>query len=250
MQVAVLQQFLRSLLNPLKASNASAQTISALERTCQELESFRDKNLADLADFLARAGAYEREGHWPKGHPAIAGHVVDDPSVPDYANRLRDFRARVNVPGSSLLQTLDTELTKLGKSLSVKQIKELTASLEIPAKVKSKPDGLAKIRAFMLGSTFNPPSSGQRSSPLPQESLDRIVETLKALKAKADTPDAPFDEIDAELHSLEARLGAKEAIAAAKGLGILRTITNRAEALEAIRRKVLEMKLARERIAY
>ena len=80
--------------------------------------------------------------------------------------------------------------------------------------------------------------------------IARLAEIVSALKAKADGPDAPYDEIEAELRSLEGQMDRDEAIAVAKQIGIIRHVNSRNEAVEEIRRKVFEMKRARESIAY
>ncbi len=128
--------------------------------------------------------------------------------------------------------------------LTVPQLKELMKLLGISGTFKKKQDGIDKIRTSLEG------AHALQTEPMPDHKLARIVETLNTLKAKADAPDAPFDEIEAELHSQESLLDARDALAAAKALGVVRSMNNRAEALEAIRRKVLEVKLARESIAY
>ena len=52
MKVNILQQFLRNLILPLKASSAAAATLTALERACQGLDPFQDKDVAEFAEFF------------------------------------------------------------------------------------------------------------------------------------------------------------------------------------------------------
>ena len=80
--------------------------------------------------------------------------------------------------------------------------------------------------------------------------IARLAEIILALKSKADGPDAPHDEIEAELRSLEEQMDRDEAITVAKQIGVVRHLNSRNEAIEEIRRKVFEMKRARESIAY
>jgi hypothetical protein len=237
MKVSVLQQYLRSLLDPLRASGASAKIVGDLDRSCQELEPFKEKELSDLADFLRRAKTYEEQGNWPASKvPTRSRKQKEAVDLQETANRLR------SLVGNSDIQA---ELTAVEK-LTLAQIRELLQMLGITGGTKKKLDGQEKIRLFLSGTS----GQAQHYSGPSEEKLARIIETLKSLKAKADGPDAPFDEIEAELKSLESQLNAREAPAAAKALGVIRTLTTRTEALEAIRRKVLAVKLARESIAY
>lgn len=231
MKVAVLQQYLRSLLEPLRASGASAKVLTDLERTAQELDNFRDRDLADMAEFLRRARDYEQQGHWAPVKGA-AKKAKTAPSVESIAERLQNLAGTAN---------LQAEVAAL-EPLTIPQIRDLMKRLGITGGFKKKPEGLQRIAAWLAG-----PRSESPASP---DKLARVIETLKSLKAKADAPDAPFDEIEAELQAIESRLDAREAIQAATSLGVIRSLNTRADAIEAIRRKVLEVKLARESIAY
>jgi hypothetical protein len=239
MKVAVLQQYLRNLLEPFRATGASAKVLTDLERTCQELEAFKDKDVCDLAEFLRRAKTYEEQGNWPVEKTATRARKRKEPiNLQETADRLRSLVGSGNP---------EPEIAELAK-LSVPEIRQLLRLLEISDGIQRKLDGQERIRLFLAG--VSQQTIGHSGSAASEEKLTRIVETLKLLKEKADAPEAPFDEIEAELHSLERQLGAREAKSAAKALGVIRTLANRADALDAIRRKVLAMKYASESIAY
>src|SRR4029077_7260537 len=101
MKVAVLQQYLHSLLEPLRASSASAKVINDLEGTCQELETFRDKDVSALAEFLRRAKTYEEQGHWRPGAGKAAGRSKKAKPEPvnleEFAHRLRTQVGSANI---------------------------------------------------------------------------------------------------------------------------------------------------------
>lgn len=242
MKVSVLQEYLRSLVQPLRASGAAAKLTGDLETTCLELETFRDRDFADLAAFLQRARTYEEQGHWPAGGKqtrAASRSKGQAIPVPELADRLR---AVANTPDA------EAEMKRV-EALTVPQLRELIKSLGIAGSFKNKPDGLEKIRAFLRG--FEPGSSAaDEHQPAPERDLDAIVARVRLLKNKAETAAGSDEDIESELRSLQEKLDARAAISLARALGITRSISTRAEALEEIRRHVFEDKLAREGILY
>ncbi len=62
MRVAELQQFLRSLVEPLNASGANKAILADLELACAGLEPFRGQSIKEFASFLARAEEFDRTG--------------------------------------------------------------------------------------------------------------------------------------------------------------------------------------------
>lgn len=325
MKVSVLQQFLRSLIAPLETGAASAATIAELQRACQGLDPFRDKEVADFAEFLTRAVAYERDGQWPSVNPPIHGRILDEANAQDYARRLRMFLEREVPVGSSLPEHVRAELNQLAKRLKSGQIKELARELQVEEHIRGAKQGMEKIvfrltgqslkgkkprssrgaaadpaaiqqyaaelrglagkdgqeqrvkelvgnlsgsqlrdLAQSLGATrkarrkpewnqillaaLREPVAGRAASGT--DRVERFVEIVAALKAKADGPGAPHDEIEAELRSLEEQMDQDEAVAVAKRIGIGRQVGSRTEAIEEIRRKVFESKPTRESVAY
>lgn len=322
MKVSVLQQFLRNLLAPLEASAASASALAALQRACQGLEPFQDKEVADFAEFLTRAAVYEREGKWPSPNPPISGRIVDEPDASEYARRLRTFLEREVSAGNPISDEVRTELMRLAKRLKPAQVKEIARELQVEDGFRRKKQAIEKIVFRLTGQRLSvrrpraprrtaatldaatlqqyaaelrhlPDGEGRTqrvqelvkqlkapdlralaellgargtarttkegwgekilaalAMPPGEDKITRLTEILAALKAKADGPDAPLDEIEAELRSLEEQMDAEEALAAAKRFGIVRPLASRAEAVEEIRRKVFETKRSRESVAY
>lgn len=328
MKVSVLQQFLRSLLAPLESSAASSATISGLQRACQGFDPFQDKDVADFAEFLTRAAAYERDGKWPSANPPINGRIIDEPNAQEYARRLRTFLEREVPAGSPISEEVRAELKRLAKRLKSAQIKELARELQVEDGFRGAKQGIERIVFHLTGQGLRGRKprtprraaaddsaaiqqyaaelreladkdgleqrvnemvgnlSGSKLKALAQSlganrkarrkpewnqillaalreapaearesasgagKVERFTEILAALKAKADGPDAPDDEIEAELRSLEEQMDRDEAVAVAKQIGVGRAVDSRTEAIEEIRRKVFERKQPRESIAY
>ncbi|HTU89720.1 MAG TPA: hypothetical protein VMF69_06470 [Gemmataceae bacterium] len=334
MKVSVLQQFLRNLIAPLQSSAAAAQTIAALQRACQGLDPFQDKDVADFAEFLTRAAAYERDGKWPAVHPSISGRIVDEPNAAEYARRLRTFLEREVASGNPIPDEVRMELKRLAKRLKPAQVKEMARELQVEDSFRGTKQGIERIVFRLTGqrpserkprasrrtavemdsttlqqyaaelknlaegegrkqrvmelmkqlkgpdlralaeslgasgtarttkegwgekilaalatpSSVAAPSGGTRGTG--GDKIGRLTEILAALKTKAGGPDAPTDEIEAELRSLEEQMDRDEAIAVAKQIGIVRQLDSRTEAIEEIRRKVFETKRERESVAY
>jgi hypothetical protein len=321
MKVSVLQQFLRNLIAPLEASAAPALTVAALQRACQGLDPFQDKEVADFAEFLARAAVYERDGHWPSPNPSICGRIVDEPDAAEYARRLRTFLEREVSSGNPVPDNVRLELNRLAKRLKTSQVKEMARELQIEDGFRGKKQGIEKIVFRLTGQRLSvrKPRAPRRTAgeldpatlqqyaaelrnltdnatrtqrvqelvkqlrgpdlralaetlgargtarttkegwgekilaalaaPPAATKITRLTEILLALKAKAEGPDAPIEEIEAELRSLEEQMDPDEALAVAKQFGITRPLDSQREAIAEIRRKVFETKRARESVA-
>lgn len=76
------------------------------------------------------------------------------------------------------------------------------------------------------------------------------VDRLSALKAAAEAPGGNHGHIAAELAGIVGTLDQAQAISVAKKLGIARTVRTKQDAVDAIRRKVFERKLAEDAIQY
>lgn len=325
MKVSVLQQYLSNLIAPLQASAAPAQSVTGLQRACQGLDPFQDKDVADFAEFLTRAAAYERDGQWPSTNPSISGRIVDDPNAAEYAQRLRTYLEREVTSGEPISADVRAELNRLAKRLKPAQVKEMARELQVEDSFRGTKQGIERIVFRLTGqkpgerkpraprrtavelnsatlqqhaSELRKLPEGERrqqrvqelvkqlmgpdiralaeclgasgtarttkegwgekilealafpaSQPAPgRDKIARLSEILAALKAKADGPDAPTDEIEAELRSLEEQMDNDAALAVAKRFGVGRSLGSRAEAIEEIRRKVFEKKRARESV--
>lgn len=330
MKVSVLQEFLRSRIAPSETGAGPASDAAALQRACQGLDPFRDKDVADFAEFLTRAAAYEREGKWPSAQPSINGRIVDEPNASEYARRLRTFLEREVTPGNPIPDEVRTELIRLAKRLKPAQIREMARELQIEESFRGKKQGIEKIVLRLTGQRLSerrPRAPRRTDVELDQETLQqyaselrnladaegrtqrvkdlvkqlrgpdiralaeslgaggtarttkdgwgekilealashgepaalaagsdnkitRFTEILAALKAKAEGPDAPIDEIEAELRSLEEQMNDEEAVTVAKRIGVGRPLPSRTEAFEEIRREVFETRRTPESVAH
>jgi hypothetical protein len=321
MNVAVLQQFLHSLVPPLRAAGSSEPAIAQLENACRVLEPFRDRQLAEFGQFLTRCQDYEHQGHWPTLSPAIAGELLDEPTPVQCAERLRMFLQR-ETPGGQLSDRAREELKKWEKALKPVLLQQIAKELGVssptskkpqlvslivqqltgqslagkPAsrgtskvddaalqslaatlrqrvgtpeldaelgKLQSQPLASLKSLAKLLGAKPTPASKAAALTAIRKQlgtataatgsttnQVQRIGEIVRALKAKAEMPGAPDEEIEAELRSLEQQMDRETAIAVCASVGIVRPVKTQQEAFDAIRRKVFEVKRARESIAY
>ena len=82
MNTAALQVFLRSLGNPLAAVGVPPKSLDDLRTVAHAFEPFNDLDLAQLADFLKRAGEFRRTGEVP---------VVSVPGLDDATNTARQL---------------------------------------------------------------------------------------------------------------------------------------------------------------
>ena len=117
MNVSDLQQFLRSLSQPLSVSGAK-KVADELERACAGLEPFRNLSVVQFTDFLGKADEYARTGILPTtGRPkaAKAGAKVGDPQALARAvEHMRVLYNRVTNPDVTY-STIDTEMKQLDK---------------------------------------------------------------------------------------------------------------------------------------
>jgi hypothetical protein len=95
-----------------------------------------------------------------------------------------------------------------------------------------------------------PPPPLPEEPPVSEDNVSQTVEILKAMKAKADPDDAPYQEIEDELKRLEEEMTKDEAVAAAKALGVGFGVHSKADAVRRIHEKIFERKLVREKIRY
>ncbi len=153
MNVSDLQQFLRSLSRPLSSSGAKSAA-NDLERACAGLEPFRDLNLAQFADFLARAETYARTGVVPttKAARSSAGKAAakagDPQAVAAAAEQVRSLYDRVTSPEVTYA-TIEAELKRLDKQFKKDEILEIARGFGVSGTPRSKAAALDEIRRRM-----------------------------------------------------------------------------------------------------
>jgi hypothetical protein len=161
----------------------------------------------------------------PKGKGKATAPAAD---MRETAERLR------GLAGTPQLQA---ELAALAARLKLQEVRALAQALGVTSGVKSRDQGMDKVREALAAGAGAAPAGG-------------LVEALKALKARADQPGAAYEQIEAELSPLLEQLDRAEAIAVARQLGVVRSLEGKADALDAIRHKVFEVRRAKELIVY
>lgn len=94
MKVSNLQQFLRSLANPLQQLGAPSKIIGDVEQTVLDLEPFAELDVFQLAELLRQAKEYRDTGILPaparrRSPRQPAQPKVDPAVVMDYTQRIR-----------------------------------------------------------------------------------------------------------------------------------------------------------------
>ncbi len=152
MNVEHLQEFLRSLSQPLSTSGAKTAAAD-LDRVCAGLEPFCAWGIAQFADFLVTAEEYARTGVVPttgraKSASAKTGAKAADPQA--LARTIEEFRAfydRVTSPEVTY-SAIEAEIKRLDK-LKKDDLLEIAKAIGISAKLKTKKDAVVEIQRLM-----------------------------------------------------------------------------------------------------
>jgi hypothetical protein len=149
MHVYDLQQFLRSLSQPLRTSGAKAAA-DDLDRAGAALEPFRDLTVSQFADFLAQAEQYARTGIVPttgraKGTAKAAAKGSDPQALANAIENIRLLYDRVTSPDVTY-STIDTEVKQLDKRFKKDEVMEIARALGIQGSLKSKRDAVEEIK--------------------------------------------------------------------------------------------------------
>lgn len=151
MNVHDLQQFLRSLSQPLGVSGAK-KIAEELDRACAALEPFRSLSVSQFAEFLGKADEYSRTGIVPTtGRPKAAkggATVGDSQALASAVEHIRVFYDRVTSPDVTYL-TIDTELKQLDKKFKKDELIEIARAMGIQAALKTKRAAVDEIKRCM-----------------------------------------------------------------------------------------------------
>jgi hypothetical protein len=148
-KVAELQEFIRSLAQPLQSAGARGPA-NDLERVRAGLEPFKELAVAEFADFLGRAHRFSQEGAVPVKGKARAKSAADADKVRAAAQQVQalcEQALEAAIPDA----TLDTEMKKLERGLSTEELLEVVRQLALPEGAKTKKDTLAAIRQKVAG---------------------------------------------------------------------------------------------------
>jgi hypothetical protein len=146
MKVSDLQEFFRSLQQPMTASGAK-KVAEDLERARAGLEPLKDLGIAEFADFLAKAHKYSQDGIVPipsKGR-AKRAPALDHEKVKTAAQHVQALYEQALDPAFQYT-VLEAEVKKLDKQLNKDEAIEVARQLNIAKALKSKKEALAEIR--------------------------------------------------------------------------------------------------------
>lgn len=148
MKASALQEFLRSLGGSLGAVGVQAKSLDDLRGVARALEPFKDLNLEQLADFLARAAEFSRTGEVP----AVPVAGLNDATAA--ARMLNEsVQALDSADGEAAItrgkQILQTALGKLaggfGLGVTFKEDKKWLAGLRSKGEVTRAVEALGRL---------------------------------------------------------------------------------------------------------
>ncbi|MBI3408500.1 MAG: hypothetical protein HY040_09120 [Planctomycetes bacterium] len=148
MKVADLQQFVRSLVNPLQAAGASQKVVGELERAIAGLEPFAHSSLNDFAQFLELADQYVKTGTLPakagkatrSGTPRAA--KAPKLSVEQAAQLMSTLYEKAIEPDMDYTR-IDTEFAPI-RSLTVKELVQVAQAVGLSLPARMKKDDVCK----------------------------------------------------------------------------------------------------------
>lgn len=149
MKVAELQEFIRSLAQPLQSAGARGPA-NDLERVRAGLEPFKELAVGEFADFLVRAHRFTQEGTVPvkgKTRPKPAADAEKVRAAAQQVQSLCEQALEAALPDAML----DAEMKKLERGLSTEELLEVVRQLALPEGPKTKKDALAAIRQKVAG---------------------------------------------------------------------------------------------------
>ena len=147
MKVADLQQFVRSLAQPLQAAGASQKVMTELDRAVAALEPFANSSIGDFAQFLEMADQYVKTGTLPakasKSTRAATPRAKKPKlSVDDAVKLMRTLYEKAIEPEMDYTQ-IDNEFAPI-RNMTVKDMTQIANALEISLPARAKKDDVCK----------------------------------------------------------------------------------------------------------
>jgi hypothetical protein len=249
MKVAVLQQFLRSLVTPLREAGASEKKANDLEETAQALEPFKDQDFGQLAAFLAQAEEFRRTGLLPHlkpgGGPRGAAGALNTAQIQHLVERIRRLEAQATEAGAPR-DLAAAELDRLGlDNLNKSEAVALARELALPTRARTTaPDAVQLIRRLVLEGRQALQEPSRRQSPVDAAKIQHLAQQVRQLEERAVGADTPADVLNTELNRLAlGNLSKAEALALAKEVGEqVNARTTLQQAIDLIRHTVLSRK--------
>jgi len=252
MKVAVLQQFLRSLVAPVREAGANEKKANDLEQTAQALEPFKDQDFGQLAAFLVQAEEFQRTGLLPQlkpGRSQGAAGALNTAQIQHLVEQVRRLEARAAEAGAPR-ETLAAELDRLGlDNLNKSEAVALARELVLPTRARdTAQDAVRQIRRLIREGRQALQQTARQQPAVDAAKIQQLAQQVRQLEERAAGAETSADGLNAELDrlGLEA-LNKSEALALAKELGeSVNARTTQQEAIDLIRRTVLSRKEALE----
>lgn len=141
LRVFDLQRLLDAWLGPLRDAGAAAKVVDEMGRLSSCLDPFRESTLKDFADFLVKAEQSVRTGVWPAPGKAPRATKAVKPSATELINKSSDIYRRAGADGALSFEEIDQHMAAL-KSLTVAQLKQAAAQVDVVVSAKAKKDSI------------------------------------------------------------------------------------------------------------
>lgn len=249
MKVSVLQQFLRSLVTPLREAGANEKKANDLEQTAQALEPFKDQDFGQLAAFLAQAEEFRRSGLLPHlktgARPRGAASTLNPAQIQHLVQQIQRLEERAAAPGAPR-EELAAELDRLGlANLNKSEALALARELSVPTKARTTAqDVLQQIRRLLVEGRQALQQPSRQKQAVDTARIQQLAQQVRQLEERAAGADSSTEGLSAELDRLGLdALNKAEALALAKEVGEqVNARTSHKEAIDLIRRTVLRRK--------
>lgn len=183
MNVTDLQQFLRSLAQPLNGAGAR-KVADDLEKVVQGMEPFREMNMQQFSEFLARADHLVRTGELPAGGRSRGRSGQPRPGseeqVREATQRVLDLYERAQDPDFNPESA--RQMVQEMNSLTLNELKLVARELDLNRSYRTKEDALNDIERKITGRRDETERSGTR----PQEAGARHGEMRRDEQPRRD----------------------------------------------------------------
>jgi hypothetical protein len=177
LKVADLQQLVSGFVAPVRSAGASQKVLDDLQRLGEVLEPFRDRSLAEFADFLKMADEYVRTGTLPAtaGRAGGRGRAPRAPKAPkltvgEATQRVLALYERA-ADGSLGYDVIEREVQSL-QPMTAKDLKEVATQTHVGVPSRATKDKILEaIRNAVQGRRAAADRTGLR-----EPTTERLVE--------------------------------------------------------------------------
>jgi hypothetical protein len=149
MKVQELQQFLRSLAQPLEAAGGK-RIGDDLVKAAEGLEPFKEKTISDFCNFLSRVGEhFVQHGELPRAGRKRSEKAGDEQKIREATQRVMALYDRAQDTGLSG-DAVRQEMEQLN-GLTLPELKQVAQELNITKSFRTKQDALDEIEGKIRG---------------------------------------------------------------------------------------------------